>query len=74
MIPKESLEKWTVTNCAECDALNKAIKNGAKVENLEQHSVKIDAKTGAISDIERCENCKITTKDIKTTSDKVKKN
>jgi hypothetical protein len=73
MVPKQSLEKWSVTNCAECDAINSALKNGAKTENLEMHTVKIDKKTGTISDFERCQNCKVTTKDVKTTSDPKKK-
>ena len=72
LLPKESLEKWSVTNCAECDALNQALKNGADIKDLEMHTVKIDKKTGVITDFERCENCKITTKDIKTTSDRRK--
>jgi RHS repeat-associated protein len=73
MIPKESLEKWIVTNCAECDALNSALKGGAKVEDLEMHTLKIDKKTGTVSDFERCQNCKVTTKNVKTTSDPKKK-
>lgn len=73
LLPKESLEKWDVTNCSECDAVNKALNNGANVSDLEMHTVKIDAKTGKIENFERCNNCKITTKDIKTTSDPKKK-
>ena len=33
-LPKETLEKWPTYNCAECDAYNKALKAGAKWEDL----------------------------------------
>ena len=69
MLPKESLEKWNVHNCSECDALNKALNNGADVKNLELHTVKIDKKTGQISDFAPCKNCQITTKDVKNTTE-----
>jgi RHS repeat-associated protein len=73
MLPEESLEAWKVHNCAECDALNKALNAGSRVEDLEMHTVKIDRTTGKIEDFPRCENCKITTKGIKTTSDNPQK-
>ena len=44
LLPKESLEKWNVTNCAECDALNNALNAGADIKNLEMHTLKLDAK------------------------------
>ena len=68
-LPAESLEEWTTHNCAEVDALNKAIKDGAKPENLVQHTVKIERQTGEITDYARCKNCQITTHDIPTPSD-----
>ncbi|HTM99775.1 MAG TPA: YwqJ-related putative deaminase, partial [Pedobacter sp.] len=70
LIPKESLEKWSVTNCAECDALNNALNDGAKIKDLEMHTLQVEKKTGKAVDFERCANCKETTKDIKTTSDR----
>ena len=74
LAPEKSLEKWdNVLNCSECDALNKALKDGAKLENLEMHTVKIDKSSKTITDFERCQNCKVTTKDVKTTSDKKRK-
>jgi hypothetical protein len=72
LLPEKSLEKWPVTNCAECDALNKALHDGAELGNLEMHTMKIDKKTGKATNFEKCNNCKITTKDIKTTSEKKK--
>jgi RHS repeat-associated protein len=70
LLPKESLEAWKVHNCAECDALNKALNAGSKLEDLEMHTVKISSTTGKLEDFTRCQNCRITTKDVKTTSDK----
>lgn len=72
LMPKESLEKWSVTNCSECDALNQALKDGANIKDLEMHTLKIEKKTGTFTDFEKCENCKVTTKDVKTTSGKKK--
>lgn len=31
---KDSFEKWTVDNCAEVQAVNQAVKDGAKVEDI----------------------------------------
>ena len=64
-LPATSKEPWDVINCSEVDAYNKALKDGANPRNLEMHTVKIDKKTGSISDFERCKNCKVTTKDIR---------
>ena len=69
MLPKESKEPWSVQNCAECQALNNAFKDGAKVENLEIHTVRIDKK-GIVQDFSPCKNCEITTKGVKNTSKK----
>lgn len=69
LLPQESLEAWETHNCAECDALNNALNAGAKVEDLEMHTLKLNRKTGKLENFPRCNNCKITTKDVKTTSD-----
>ena len=71
-LPKESLEKWSPENCAEVDAFDKALKDGARTENLEMHTMRIDKKTGAISDYDRCLNCKVTTSEIPTVTSDVK--
>lgn len=71
LLPKESLEKWPVFQCADCDALNAAVKDGARLKDLHMYTVKIHKKEGTIKAMERCSNCKVTTKDIKAThSDK----
>ncbi len=62
--PTPSKEPWPVHNYSEIDAYNKALKDGANPKKLEMHTVKIDKKTGTISDYGRCENCRTTTKDI----------
>lgn len=63
-LPSPSREKWPVENCAEVDAYNQAIKAGVDPKNMEMHTVKIDARTRRVTDYGRCENCKITTKDV----------
>lgn len=68
LLPKESLKEWSTTNCAECEALNNALNAGAKLENMEMHTLQIDKKTGTYIEVNKCANCEITTKDIKTTS------
>jgi hypothetical protein len=72
-LPSESQlpegQDWPTYNCAEVDALNQAVKDGANPKDLVQHTVGIDKKTGKITDFERCANCKVTTKGIETTSD-----
>ena len=68
-LPEESMEEWSTHNCAEVDALNKAIKDGANPEDLVQHTVKLDKQTGEIADYSRCKNCQVTTHDIPTPSD-----
>jgi RHS repeat-associated protein len=50
-----SLEKWAQGNCAEFNAVNKALLNGAKIENLDYSTVTtIDGKY-----YPSCENCKV---------------
>lgn len=52
-LPKQSLERWAVTNCAEVAACAKAIRDGAKLKNLTV--VTIRTKTGEI--FPPCRNC-----------------
>ena len=70
LFPTESLEKWTLENYSECDALNKALNAGASPKNLEMHTLKIEKSTGTTANFPRCSNCEVTTQQIKTTSDK----
>jgi hypothetical protein len=53
-------EQWPVYNCSECDALNKAFKDGAKKSDLDMHTVQITKKIKVIEDRLRCNNCKVT--------------
>ncbi|OOB81619.1 hypothetical protein BZL53_14530 [Flavobacterium columnare] len=67
-LPKETLEKWSTYNCAECDAYNNALNAGAKWENLtDMHTMKLEG--GKYVDFARCDNCKVTFKDKKPTSE-----
>jgi RHS repeat-associated protein len=66
--PKKSKEEWEVCNCAEFKAANDALNDGAKIFNLEVHTV--TTKSGKNAD--RCKNCSITLQNTATTSDKFK--
>jgi cytidine deaminase len=52
-LPEESLTDWQITNCAEFNAVNNALLNGAKLENLTVATVWTD--TGAVAP--PCANC-----------------
>ncbi|MCC6371101.1 MAG: glutaredoxin family protein [Bacteroidia bacterium] len=43
-------------NCAECDAVNQALHNFAKWEDIQIHTIDID-KNGNMSDYYRCNEC-----------------
>lgn len=63
-LPKETLEDWKTFNCAECDAFNKALKSGAKWENLgDLHTKSWDKISGKYIDVKRCKNCQVTFKE-----------
>ncbi len=55
-------------NCGEPKAVDAALKDGAKLENLEQHTVFVGGKKHG-QNKERCKNCGITTGGVTTTSD-----
>lgn len=55
-------------NCGEPKAVNAALKDGAKLENLEQHTVFVGGKKHKQAKV-RCANCGITTAGVATTSD-----
>ncbi|MEW4925436.1 RHS repeat-associated core domain-containing protein [Algibacter sp. 2305UL17-15] len=73
MLPERSGTKTDVANCSECNALNNAFKDKAKIENLEIHTVEIQKprpknnNTSNIKDNPPCDNCTITTKDVTNT-------
>jgi RHS repeat-associated protein len=62
-LPNESLELWKVDNCAECDAINQALHNGAKWENLKMHTIGVK-KDGGTFVKPKCKNCQKTFDDI----------
>ncbi|UXI70686.1 YwqJ-related putative deaminase [Tahibacter amnicola] len=64
-MPQKSLQLWSVDNCAEFSCVNKALHDGAKIRNLEVHTVY--TRNGA--PVPRCLNCVITTDGARATSD-----
>ncbi len=55
-MPNPSLEKWSVANCAEFNAVNNALINGAKIGNLDVGTVMV--KKGQA--FQMCRICQIT--------------
>jgi RHS repeat-associated protein len=69
-LPAETLENWKTFNCAECDAFNKALKAGAKWEDLgDLHTKQWDNAAKKYVDVKRCDNCQVTFKDKTPTSE-----
>jgi RHS repeat-associated protein len=64
-MPASSLEEWPVNNCAEFDALNKALHDGASLDNLEMATVRVASGKAE----PRCKNCKVTTQGIWAATD-----
>ena len=56
ILPKESLNVYKVGNCAEVDAVNKALNDGAKLENLHMTTIHT-TKYSFGKNKESCENC-----------------
>ncbi|MDE9557575.1 hypothetical protein KKJ06_19650 [Xenorhabdus bovienii] len=52
-MPLKSLEPWSVNNCGEIDAVNKALKNGFSLHDLEMATV----RTGDGNAFPKCKNC-----------------
>ncbi|AUX26035.1 uncharacterized protein SOCEGT47_065880 [Sorangium cellulosum] len=59
-------EKWIVENCAEFKALNRALHDGAKLENLDVSTVKTE--TGQA--MPRCDNCAHTAEGSRVSTDR----
>ncbi|WP_416054401.1 RHS repeat-associated core domain-containing protein [Pectobacterium carotovorum] len=55
-MPSPSLERWPVQNCAEFKGVNQALLDGARLENLEVHTV----KTISGEAFPMCSNCQTT--------------
>ena len=64
-IPDPSKEKWVPQNCAEFKAVNKALRDGARIDDLEIYTV--DSKT--LAPAHRCKNCLVTTRGAKVFTD-----
>ncbi|PHM34690.1 RHS repeat-associated core domain-containing protein [Xenorhabdus szentirmaii] len=52
-MPLKSLEPWSVNNCGEIDAVNKALKGGSSLHDLEMATV----RTGDGNAFPKCKNC-----------------
>lgn len=62
ILPKESLNQYEIGNCAEVDAINQALNDGAKLENISITTIHTtDNKFGELKPA--CENCTYTFKD-----------
>jgi hypothetical protein len=55
-------------NCAECDAVNQALYNGAKWEEIQIHTIDV-RPDGAMKDVIRCEECQDIFKKMYVTSE-----
>ena len=55
-------------NCAECDAVNQALYNGAKWEDIQIHTITI-SRDGKMTDVIRCEECQDIFKNMYVTSE-----
>lgn len=60
--------KWPQqANCAECDAVNQALHNGAKWEDIQIHTIHIRSN-GTLSDVIQCNECQDIFKGMHVTS------
>jgi hypothetical protein len=65
-LPENSM--WPNTaNCAECDAVNQALHNGAKWEDIQIHTIDIRAN-GTMTDVIQCSDCQNIFKGMYVTS------
>lgn len=56
VLPKKSFNAFEIGNCAEVDAINQALNNGAKLENLYMYTIHT-TKTNFGMGKKACENC-----------------
>ena len=59
-MPNPSLEAWEPANCAEFNALNRALLDGASLNDLFIYTVRPGGRFGP-TPLARCANCRITT-------------
>lgn len=67
-LPEESLNNFKLGNCAECDAVNQALHNGASWDDLTLHTVGV-GPDGATFLKPQCENCQYTFDGLRSTSE-----
>ena len=61
ILPEKSLNHYDVGNCAEVDAVNKALNDGAKLKNIVMKTIHTTEKSFG-NNKEACENCTATFK------------
>lgn len=61
LLPKDSLNDYAVGNCAEVDAVNQALNNGANVGDLNLYTIKTTSNEFGVPK-PACENCTFTFK------------
>lgn len=61
LLPKSSLNRYELGNCAEMHAVNKALNDGAKLEDLKMYTIHT-TKSSFGKPKEACENCTYTLK------------
>ena len=59
-LPETSTNAYKLGNCAECDAVNQALHDGANWGDLQMHTVGVQWNTGATFPKPLCSNCEIT--------------
>ena len=59
-LPQTSTNAYKLGNCAECDAVNQALHDGANWGDLQMHTVGVQWNTGATFPKPLCSNCEVT--------------
>lgn len=63
-LPKESTNSYRLGNCAECDAVNQALKDNAKWGDLQMYTLQVDPVSGKTFFKPLCTNCEFTFKGV----------
>lgn len=59
-LPETSTNAYKIGNCAECDAVNQALHDGANWDDLQMHTVGVQWNTGGTFPKPLCSNCEVT--------------
>jgi cytidine deaminase len=59
-LPASSTNNYALGNCAECDAVNQALKDGSQWNTLQMYTVGVNYNSGTIFPKPLCSNCEIT--------------